>query len=38
MMGSQWKIIWPGALVVISIFLVVVGIIAGWIDPKILMI
>ena len=37
-MGNQWKVIWPGALVVLSIFAVVIGIISGVIDPKNLMI
>ena len=37
-MGSQWKVIWPGAILVISIFLVIAGIILGLIDPKALMI
>ena len=37
-MGNQWKVIWPGALLVIAIFLVIVGIITGLIDPEALMI
>ncbi len=37
-MGSQWKVIWPGAIVVLVIFVVVVGIMIGLIDPKVLMI
>ena len=36
-MGNQWKVIWPAALFVVSIFLVILGIMAGLIDPKVLM-
>ena len=37
-MGNQWKVIWPGALLVVAIFIVVISIITGIIDPEILMI
>jgi hypothetical protein len=37
-MGNQWKVIWPGALLVVTIFLVIIGIITGIIDPEALMI
>ena len=37
-MGNQWKVIWPGALLVMVIFLVIIGIITGKIDPEVLMI
>ncbi len=37
-MGDQWKVIWPGAILIFAIFAVVVGIISGLIDPKSLMI
>ena len=37
-MGNQWKVIWPGALLVVTIFLVIIGIITGKIDPEALMI
>jgi len=37
-MGNQWKVIWPGAIVVLTIFAVVIGIVSGLIDPKVLMI
>jgi len=37
-MGNQWKVIWPGALLVVTIFLVIIGIITGKIDPESLMI
>ncbi len=38
LMGNQWKVIWPGALVVLCIFAVIIGIISGVIDPQNLMI
>lgn len=34
---DQWKVIWPGALVVGLVFVVLIGIMAGFIDPKLLM-
>ena len=36
-MGDQWKVIWPGALVVLVVFFVVIAIMLGLIDPKVLM-
>jgi hypothetical protein len=35
---QQLKFIWPVALVVITAFLMMIGIVGGFIDPKILMI
>ena len=35
---QQIKFIWPIALVVITAFLMMIGIVGGFIDPKILMI
>ena len=35
---NQIKFIWPVALVVITAFLMMIGIVGGFIDPKILMI
>ncbi len=34
----QFKFIWPVALIVLSAFLMMIGIILGFIDPKSLMI
>ncbi|KGG13406.1 hypothetical protein EV10_0442 [Prochlorococcus marinus str. SS51] len=34
----QFKFIWPVALIVLAAFLMMIGIIAGFIDPKSLMI
>ncbi len=35
-MGDQWKVIWPGAVVVLLVFAVVIGIMLGLIDPEFL--